>query len=62
MNIDPIWENSLLAIFAILILIWMLPSLKMSHLKSQAAKSDWSALILPLIFVLMVVMILIILV
>jgi hypothetical protein len=57
-----LWENLLLALLVMAMLFWMGPGIKATIEKSRTAKSDWSALIVPLGFVVMLVIFLIVMV
>lgn len=47
------WENILLAAFAILLIFWMKPGIKAALERSKTAQSDWSGLLIPLALVIL---------
>ncbi len=56
------WENILLGVMVLLVILWFRPGIKASWRQSQNAESDWAGLLLPLglvvlfvIFLMMVV-------
>ncbi|CAG7856361.1 hypothetical protein MCAMS1_00813 [biofilm metagenome] len=53
------WENILLAAFAILLIFWMKPGIKAALERSKTAKSDWPGLVIPLALVILFIGILI---
>jgi hypothetical protein len=57
-----VWENILLGVMVLLVILWFRPGIKATWRQSQGAESDWAGLLLPLglvvlfvIFLMMVV-------
>lgn len=53
------WENLLLGVFAILLIFWMKPGIKVALERSKTAKSDWPGVLIPLVLVILFVLMLI---
>jgi hypothetical protein len=53
------WENLLLGAMVLLVIFWMGPGIKASIERSRKAKPDWSGLLMPLGFVVLLVIFLI---
>lgn len=53
------WENVLLGAMALLMVFWARPGIKQAIARSQQAKSDWPAVLLPLALVAMFVLFLV---
>jgi hypothetical protein len=53
------WENVLLGAFAILLIFWMKPGIKVAPERSKTAQSDWLGLLIPLGLVILFVLLLI---
>jgi len=54
-----IWENLLLGVMVVGIILWMRPGIKASMQQTREAKSDWMAVLVPIGFVVMFVVFLI---
>ena len=55
-----LWEQILLGVFAVVLLVWFLPGLKASLKQSEEQQEkDWKGLIIPLILVILFVFLLI---
>ncbi len=54
-----IWENILLALIVLGVILWMRPGIKASMQQTRAAKSDWMSVLIPIAFVVMFVIFLI---
>jgi len=57
-----IWENILLAVMVLGVILWMRPGIKSSLQLSKNAESDWMGVVLPIAFVIMFVVFLIVMV
>lgn len=53
------WESILLGAFAILLLFWMKPGIKVALEKSKTAQSDWPSVLIPIALVIVFVFFLI---
>jgi len=54
-----LWENLLLGVMVVGIILWMRPGIKASMQQTREAKSDWMAVLVPIGFVVMFVVFLI---
>jgi len=54
-----IWENLLLGVMVLGVILWMRPGIKTSMQQPREAKSDWMSALLPIGFVVMFVVFLI---
>jgi TRAP-type C4-dicarboxylate transport system permease small subunit len=54
-----LWENLLLGIMVVGIILWMRPGIKASMMQTREAKSDWMSVLIPIGFVVMFVVFLI---
>jgi len=54
-----LWENLLLGVMVVGIILWMRPGIKASMQQTREAKSDWMGVLLPIGFVVMFVVFLI---
>ena len=49
MNQMPVWEQALIAVVTVLVVLWLRPGLKAALEQSrQAQHKDWQSLLLPL--------------
>jgi uncharacterized membrane protein YhiD involved in acid resistance len=63
MNQMPVWEQALIAVVTVLVMLWVRPELKVALEQSrQAQHKDWQSLLLPLGLVILFVLLLIALV
>ena len=63
MNQMPVWEQALIAVVTVLVVLWFRPGLKAALKQSQQAqRKDWQSLLLPLGLVILFVLLLIALV
>ena len=63
MNQMPVWEQALIAVVTVLVVLWFRPGLKAALEQSrQAQHKDWQSLLLPLALVILFVLLLIALV
>lgn len=53
------WENLFLGVFALLLIFWLTPGIKTALAKSKTVPADWSAVLVPLILVVLFVLFLI---
>ncbi len=51
-----LWEQILLAVIGLLMLLWMFPGLKPMLEKSKQAPKDWAGLLLPIAAVILLVL------
>ena len=59
---DPLatWEKILLGLFAVVLIVWFGPGLKVAFQKSEAQEEkDWKGIIIPLVLVILFVLLLI---
>lgn len=54
-----LWENLLLGVMVVGIILWMRPGIKASMQQTREAKSDWMGVLVPIGFVVMFVVFLI---
>jgi len=54
-----LWENLLLGVMVVGVILWMRPGIKASMQQTRDAKSDWMSVLLPIGFVVMFVVFLI---
>lgn len=54
-----LWENLLLGVMVVGIILWMRPGIKTSMQQTRDAKSDWMGALVPIGFVVMFVVFLI---
>jgi hypothetical protein len=60
MNQMPVWEQALIAVVTVLVVLWVRPGLKAALKQSrQAQHKDWQSLLLPLGLVVLFVLLLI---
>jgi hypothetical protein len=60
MNQMPVWEQALIAVVTVLVVLWLRPGLKVALEQSrQAQRKDWQSLLLPLGLVILFVLLLI---
>jgi hypothetical protein len=60
MNQMPVWEQVLIAVVTVLVVLWVRPGLKAALKQSrQAQHKDWQGLLLPLGLVILFVLLLI---
>jgi hypothetical protein len=60
MNQMPVWEQALIAVVTVLVVLWLRPGLKAALEQSrQAQHKDWQSLLLPLGLVILFVLLLI---
>ena len=60
MNQMPVWEQALIAVVTVLVVLWFRPGLKVTLEQSRRAKrKDWQNLLLPLGLVMLFVLLLI---
>jgi hypothetical protein len=63
MNQMPVWEQALIVVVTVLVVLWIRPGLKAALKQSQQAqRKDWQSLLLPLGLVILFVLLLIALV
>jgi hypothetical protein len=63
MNQMPVWEQALIAVVTVLVVLWFRPGLKAALEQSrQVQHKDWQSLLLPLGLVILFVLLLIALV
>ena len=56
----PVWEQALIAVVTVLVVLWFRPGLKVALEQSrQAQHKDWQSLLLPLGLVILFVLLLI---
>ena len=53
------WEQVLLGVFALIVLLWFFPGIKPMMEKSREAPKDWMGLLIPVVLVVLFVMFLI---
>jgi hypothetical protein len=56
------WENLILGVLVLIVVMWMQSGAKSAFLRSKNAKSDWFGALLPLSFVVLFVIFLIVMV
>lgn len=54
-----LWENLLLGVMVVGVILWMRPGIKASMQQTREAKSDWMGALVPIGFVIMFVVFLI---
>ncbi len=54
-----LWENLLLGVMVVGIILWMRPGIKASMQQSRDAKSDWMSVLVPIGFVIMFIVFLV---
>jgi len=54
-----LWENLLLGVMVIGVILWMRPGIKASMQQTRDAKSDWMGVLVPIGFVVMFIVFLI---
>jgi TRAP-type C4-dicarboxylate transport system permease small subunit len=54
-----LWENLLLGIMVVGIILWMRPGIKASMTQTREAKSDWMSVLIPIGFVVIFIIFLI---
>ncbi len=54
-----LWENLLMGVMVVGVILWMRPGIKSSMQQTRDAKSDWMGVLIPIGFVIMFVIFLI---